>query len=70
MAAVDLKLDVTPRFAASVFAGTLALCLAASVISCRKVATLDPALVFRGEGPGHGSSCGRLYAQERKGSDP
>ena len=48
MAAVDLKLDVTPRFAASVFAGTLALCLGASVISCRKVATLDPALVFRG----------------------
>ncbi len=50
-AAVDLKLDilVTPRFAASVFAqGTLALCLGASAISFRKVATLDPALVFRG----------------------
>jgi putative ABC transport system permease protein len=48
MAAIDLKLDVTPTLAASVFAGTFALCLGASVISCRKVATLDPALVFRG----------------------
>jgi putative ABC transport system permease protein len=48
LAAVDLKLDVTPAFAASVFVGTLALCLGASVISCRKVATLDPASVFRG----------------------
>jgi putative ABC transport system permease protein len=47
MSAVDLKLDVTPTFAASVFVGTLALCLGASLISCRKVATLDPALVFR-----------------------
>jgi putative ABC transport system permease protein len=48
MAAIDLKLDVSPAFAASVFAGTLALCLGASVISCRRVAALDPALVFRG----------------------
>ena len=48
LAAIDLKLDVAPTFAAAVFAGTLALCLGASVISCRKVATLDPALVFRG----------------------
>jgi hypothetical protein len=28
--------------------GTLALCLASAAISCRKVATLDPAMVFRG----------------------
>jgi putative ABC transport system permease protein len=46
--AADLKLDITPTFAAAVFRGTLALCLGASAISCRKVATLDPALVFRG----------------------
>jgi ABC-type lipoprotein release transport system permease subunit len=31
-----------------VFAGTLALCLAAAIISFRKVAGIDPALVFRG----------------------
>jgi putative ABC transport system permease protein len=48
MAAVDLKLILTPTFAVAVFAGTLALCLGASAISFRKVATLDPALVFRG----------------------
>ena len=48
MAAIDLKLILTPTFAAAVFVGTLVLCLGASVISFRKVATLDPALVFRG----------------------
>ncbi|MBV8076622.1 MAG: ABC transporter permease [Planctomycetaceae bacterium] len=48
MAAIDLKLILTPTFAASVFVGTLILCLGASAISFRKVATLDPALVFRG----------------------
>jgi putative ABC transport system permease protein len=48
MAAIDLRLVLTPPFAAMVFAGTLALCLAASAISFRKVAALDPALVFRG----------------------
>ena len=48
MAAIDLKLILTPTFAASVFVGTLVLCLGASAISFRKVATLDPALVFRG----------------------
>jgi putative ABC transport system permease protein len=46
--ALDLKLEVTPTFAASVFVGTLALCLGAAAISCRKVAVVDPALVFRG----------------------
>jgi putative ABC transport system permease protein len=46
--AADLKLDISPTFAACVFGGTLVLCLGASAISCRKVATLDPALVFRG----------------------
>jgi putative ABC transport system permease protein len=48
MAAIDLKLILTPTFAATVFAGTLALCLGASAISFRKVAAIDPALVFRG----------------------
>jgi putative ABC transport system permease protein len=48
MAAIDLKLILTPTFAATVFAGTLALCLGASVLSFRKVAAIDPALVFRG----------------------
>jgi putative ABC transport system permease protein len=48
MAAIDLNLILTPAFAASVFAGTLALCLGASVLSFRKVAAIDPALVFRG----------------------
>jgi putative ABC transport system permease protein len=48
LAKVDLKLIITPDFAALVFAGTLALCLAAAIISFRKVAGIDPALVFRG----------------------
>jgi putative ABC transport system permease protein len=48
MAAIDLRLAVTFPFAAAVFAGTLALCVGASVISFRKVAAIDPALVFRG----------------------
>lgn len=46
--ALDLKLLVTPQFAAMVFLGTVGLCLVASSISFRKVATLDPAVVFRG----------------------
>jgi putative ABC transport system permease protein len=48
VARADLKLIITPQFAALVFAGTVALCLAAAVISFRKVAAIDPALVFRG----------------------
>jgi putative ABC transport system permease protein len=48
MAGIDLKLILTPGLSVSVFAGTLALCLAASAISFRRVASLDPALVFRG----------------------
>jgi putative ABC transport system permease protein len=42
-----LKLIIAPQFAAVVFLGTLVLCLAASLISFRKVATIDPGLVFR-----------------------
>lgn len=48
MAAIDLKLILTPTFAAYVFLGTLVLCVGASAISFRTVATIDPALVFRG----------------------
>jgi putative ABC transport system permease protein len=48
MAGIDLKLILTPGLSVSVFAGTLALCLGASAISFRRVASLDPALVFRG----------------------
>jgi putative ABC transport system permease protein len=47
LARMDLKLVLTPEVAARVFVGTLALCLAASAISFRKVATLDPATVLR-----------------------
>jgi putative ABC transport system permease protein len=48
MAGLDLKLILTPSLSIYVFGGTLALCLAASAISFRRVASLDPALVFRG----------------------
>lgn len=48
MASIDLKLTLTPMFSVYVFAGTLVLCLGASVLSFRRVASLDPALVFRG----------------------
>jgi putative ABC transport system permease protein len=47
LARIDLKLIISANFAGVVFAGTLALCLAAAAISFRKVATIDPALVFR-----------------------
>ena len=48
MAGIDLKLILTPGLSVTVFGGTLALCLGASAISFRRVAALDPALVFRG----------------------
>lgn len=48
MAAIDLRLVLTPAFAAYVFCGTLVLCVSASVLSFRQVAGIDPALVFRG----------------------
>ena len=47
MASIDLKLIIQPLFAATVAVGTVVLCLAASLISFRKVAGIDPALVFR-----------------------
>jgi putative ABC transport system permease protein len=47
MEKIDLKLIIVPELAAGVAVGTLALCLAAAMISFRKVASIDPALVFR-----------------------
>ena len=45
---LDMGMIVSPTLAALVFVGTQALCLAAALLSFRKVAALDPALVFRG----------------------
>jgi putative ABC transport system permease protein len=47
MAKADLKLIIPNPLFAIVFAGSLLLCLAASMVSFRKVAAIDPALVFR-----------------------
>ncbi len=43
----DLKLIIPPTLWAGVFVGTIVMCLAASLLSFRKVASIDPALVFR-----------------------
>jgi putative ABC transport system permease protein len=43
-----MKMIVTPTVGVLVFLGTQALCLAAAMLSFRKVASLDPAMVFRG----------------------
>ena len=43
----DLKLIIPTEFTGIVFVGTLILCLGAAVISFRKVASIDPGLVFR-----------------------
>src|SRR5262249_38963843 len=48
MAKIDLKLVLSPQLASVIFVGTVALCLCAAMVSYRKVATLDPAMVFRG----------------------
>jgi putative ABC transport system permease protein len=45
---LDMKMIVTPTMAALVLVGTQTLCLGAACLSFRKVASLDPALVFRG----------------------
>lgn len=47
MASVDLKLIIPLSLAGYVFVGTVVLCLAASTISFRKIASLDPFIVFR-----------------------
>jgi putative ABC transport system permease protein len=45
---VDMKMIVSPTLVGLVFIGTQALCVGAAVLSFRKVASLDPAIVFRG----------------------
>ncbi|HEX7833107.1 MAG TPA: ABC transporter permease [Thermoanaerobaculia bacterium] len=47
MAKIDLKLIIPMELYAAVLIGAIALCLSAAMISFRKVATIDPALVFR-----------------------
>ncbi|HVE72812.1 MAG TPA: ABC transporter permease [Thermoanaerobaculia bacterium] len=47
MAKIDLKLIIPMEFYALVLAGAVVLCLTAAMISFRKVASIDPALVFR-----------------------
>jgi putative ABC transport system permease protein len=44
---IDLKLVIPTQLSVAVFAGSVVLCLAAAMISFRKVAKIDPALVFR-----------------------
>jgi putative ABC transport system permease protein len=48
VAKADLKLIIPPVVAGVVFLGTIVMCLSAGMISFRKVASIDPALVFRG----------------------
>ena len=48
LAKIDLKLTMSPSLVLGVFAGTVLFCLAASMLSFRQVARLDPAMVFRG----------------------
>jgi putative ABC transport system permease protein len=47
MAKLYLNVLISPGFAAAVFAGTVLMCLGAAMLSFRRVATIDPALVFR-----------------------
>jgi len=47
MSSIDLKLIIPTTLYVIVFAGAIALCLSAAMISFRKVASIDPALVFR-----------------------
>jgi len=45
---IDLKLVIPPSLSLAVFIGAILLCLTAAMVSFRKVASIDPALVFRG----------------------
>ena len=47
MAKISLHLIIPQPLLAVVLAGTIAMCLAASMLSFRKIASIDPALVFR-----------------------
>jgi putative ABC transport system permease protein len=44
---IGLDMLITPQFMGVVLVGTVALCLLSSMISFRKVASIDPSLVFR-----------------------
>jgi putative ABC transport system permease protein len=48
LARLDMKMIMSPTLTALVYAGTQGLCLGAASLSFRKVASLDPAMVFRG----------------------
>lgn len=48
MSALGLTVRVTPAFLTAVFVGNLLMCLGAAAVSFRRVADIDPALVFRG----------------------
>lgn len=48
LAQIDMPLTVDPIHAALIFVGTLGFCLLASAWSFRRIAALDPAMVFRG----------------------
>ena len=47
MAQLGLNVLLSPGFTASVFVGTVLMCLGAAVFSFRRVSSIDPALVFR-----------------------
>lgn len=47
IASAGLKLIIAPEITAVVLVGTLLLCLVSALVSFRKVASIDPALVFR-----------------------
>jgi putative ABC transport system permease protein len=48
MASLDLKLIIPPTLLGVVFVATVTFCLASAAVSFRKVAGIDPAIVFRG----------------------
>jgi putative ABC transport system permease protein len=48
MANLDMKMILSPKVSILVFVGTQLLCMGAAILSFRKVASLDPAMVFRG----------------------
>jgi putative ABC transport system permease protein len=48
VARLGLNMTLTPTLLVVVFLGAFALCLAAALVSFRKVANIDPAMVFRG----------------------
>jgi putative ABC transport system permease protein len=47
MAAIHLNVLLSPGFSAVVFVGTVVMCLGSALFSFRRVAGIDPALVFR-----------------------